>query len=55
MCNSNDKDKKPETKRTSSDQIVTPIYNGHPQPSRTLEQAVEDLGNDQPNTWSIIK
>lgn len=39
---------------TTSDQIVTPIYNGKAQSPKSFEQYVEDLSNDQPTNWSRI-
>lgn len=61
MCNSDNQDKdkqsdKVETRYTSSDQSVTPIYNGKTQPECTFEEFVEDLANHPDSTnWSHIK
>jgi hypothetical protein len=61
MCdstNNQDKDKESDrvdTHYTSSDQSVTPIYNGKVQPECTFEEFVEDLGNNHPTNWSHIK
>lgn len=60
MCNSENQSKnkqsdKVNTRYTSSDQSVTPIYNGKTQPETTFEKFVEDLGNNLPNNWSHIK
>ena len=46
-----DKDKKSEP--NSKD--VTPIHNGKAQPNTSFEQAIIDLGNKHPSTWSIIR
>jgi hypothetical protein len=45
---SNSKEKKQE-------QRVIPVHNGKVQEECSLEQAVINLGNKQPKTWSIIK
>lgn len=58
MCNSEDKDKQSDKvtiNYTSSDQSVTPIYNGKTQVECTFEEYVENLGNDHPTNWSNIK
>ena len=44
MSNSKDKDQK-----------VIPVHDNQVQESCTLEQAILNLGNKQPTTWSIIQ
>lgn len=60
MSNSDNQDKdkqldRLDTRYTSSDQSVTPIYNGKAQPETTFDKFVENLGNDHPTNWSHIK
>lgn len=52
MSDSEDKNNKPEKEERTE---VIPIYDGKPQKPRSEEQAVIDLANDRPNTWSIIR
>jgi len=55
MFLSTDKDKKPKPNEEVSSEQVIPIYNGKTQESTSLEQAITDLGNNRPTTWSIIR
>ena len=48
-----EKERKLELVR-SDNTIVTPIYNGKPQPDCTLVEAVINLPIQQPTTWSFI-
>jgi len=50
-----DKEKKPKPNEEVSSEQVIPIYNGKTQELTSLEQAIADLGNNRPTTWSIIR
>lgn len=55
MSTSTEKDQKEKSESVRSDNaIVTPIYNGKPQPDCTIVEAVIDLYIQQPKTWSLI-
>lgn len=55
MSISTEKDQKEKSELVRSDNaIVTPIYDGKPQPDCTIVEAVIDLPIKQPTTWSFI-
>ena len=53
MSTSTGKDQQSKSVR-SDNAIVTPIYNGKPQPDCTIVEAVIDLSAQQPKSWSFI-
>lgn len=55
MSTSTEKDPKEKSESVRSDNtIVTPIYDGKPQPDCTIVEAVINLSIQQPKTWSLI-
>ena len=53
---SNSKDKDQEEKQVKPEpQKVIPVHDTQVQEPCTLEQAILNLGNEQPTTWSIIQ
>ena len=56
MSISTEKDQQKEKLESvrSDNTIVTPIYNGKPQPDCTIVEAVINLPDHKPTTWSFI-